>query len=347
MKILKSNWWTAGLALGLCVVLMIVIAMLSTEPSSDTFLRRPSTYFTDPSGARAAYLVLERVLPSVDQWRLPLTDLKPPDRRHGVATLIAMGPEAAGQGESTALDLWIASGGQLILAANADWTIQRSASEKSVKNFLARHGIESDAAARRGVNGAIIKPVGLGRIVYVSDRLAFSNDNLRTTDNAVWLVERCTEWGGGALFDEYHLGFGQQRGFTSLISMFAVTPWGLVFVQLALAGVVYIFGSKRRFGRPVAELPVERTNPLESVQAVAGLFANARARGLCAKTIYQYLKTYVPPRELGTYTETAKTVLSARELTDAELIRFAQNATEIARSFNHGSGGNKRSAAAS
>jgi hypothetical protein len=345
MKIL-TNWWIAGLASAFCVVLMIVIAMLSAEPSSDTFLRRPSTYFTDPSGGRAAYLVLERVLPSVDQWRLPLTDLKPPDRRHGVATLIAMGPEAAGQSESTALDVWIASGGQLILAANADWTIQRSASEKSVKNFLARHGIEPETA-RRGLNGAIIKPVGLGRIVYVADRWAFSNGNLRTTDNAVWLVERCTEWGGGALFDEYHLGFGQQRGFTALIGMFAVTPWGLVFVQLALAGVVYIFGSKRRFGRPLAELPIERTNPLESVQAVAGLFATARARGLCAKTIYQYLKTYVPPRELGTYTETAKTVLSARELTDAELIRFAQNATEIARSFNHGSGGNKRSAAAS
>lgn len=346
MKILRSNWWTAALASALCLVLMIVIAMLSAEPSSDTFLRRPSTYFTDPSGARAAYLVLERVLPSVDQWRLPLTELKPPDR-HGVATLIAMGPEMAGQDESNALDLWIASGGQLILAANADWTIQRSASEKSVKNFLDRHGIEPAAAARRGVTGAIIKPVGLGRIVYVPDRWAFSNQNLRTSDNAVWLVERCTEWGGGALFDEFHLGFGRQRGFTELISMFALTPWGLVFVQLALAGVVYIFGCKRRIGRPLAELPVERTNPLESVQAVAGLFATARARRLCAKTIYQYLKTYVPPRDLGNYTETAKTALSARELSDAELIRFAQNATEIARSFNHGSGGNKRSAAAS
>jgi hypothetical protein len=346
MKILKSNWLTAALASALCVVLMIVIAMLSAEPSSDTFLRRPSTYFTDPSGARAAYLVLERVLPSVDQWRLPLTELKPPNR-HGVATLIAMGPDTAGQGESNALDLWIASGGQLILAANADWTIQRSANEKSVKNFLDRHGIEPDAVARRGVKGAIIKPVGLGRIVYVPDRSAFSNENLRTSDNAVWLVERCTEWGGGALFDEYHLGFGRQRGFTELISMFAVTPWGLVFLQLALAGAVYTFGCKRRFGRPLAELPVERTNPLESVQAVAGLFATARARGLCAKTIYQYLKTYVPPRDLGTYAETAKTALSARELSDAELIRFAQNATEIARSSNHGSGGNKRSAAAS
>jgi hypothetical protein len=345
MKMPQSNWWTAGLASALCLVLMIVIAMLSAEPSSDTLLRRPSTYFTDPSGARASYLVLERVLPSVGQLRVPFTELKTPDRQT-VATLIAFGPQTAGQAEANALDSWIASGGQLIVATDTDWNVQRNARETSVKNLLERHGITPNPGGL-GVKDAVIKTVGLGRIVYVPDGSAFSNQKLRTTDNAVWLVERCTEWGGGALFDEYHLGFGQQRGFAEIIGMFAVTPWGMVFMQLALAGVVYIFGCKRRFGRPIAELPVERTNPIESVKAVAGLFAAARARGLCARTIYQYLKTYVPARQLESHAETTKAALAARELSDEELIRFAQQATEISRSFKHGPGGSKRTAAAS
>src|SRR5436190_24127075 len=113
MKIVNSNRWTAGLAAAVCLVLIVTIAILSAKPSSDTLLRRPSTYFTDPSGARASYLVLERVLPSIDQWRLPLTELKPPNRQN-VATLIALGPQTAGQSEGNALDSWIASGGQLI-----------------------------------------------------------------------------------------------------------------------------------------------------------------------------------------------------------------------------------------
>src|SRR5439155_4997740 len=122
MKIKTSNWWTAGVASAVCLVLIVAIAMLSAKPSSDVVLRRPSTFFTDPSGARAIYLVLQRVLPSVEQWRLPISELKPPSPQN-VATLIAMGPNPFGQDEANALDAWIVSGGQLILAANTDWSV--------------------------------------------------------------------------------------------------------------------------------------------------------------------------------------------------------------------------------
>src|SRR5215831_5826933 len=118
MKSVRTNWWTAGVASAICLVLIVVIAMLSSTPSTDTMLKRPSTFFTDSNGARAIYLVLQRVLPSVEQLRLPLTVLKDRPRPR---TLIALGPGPIGQGEADALDAWIRSGGQLILAANMDW----------------------------------------------------------------------------------------------------------------------------------------------------------------------------------------------------------------------------------
>jgi hypothetical protein len=377
MKIKDSNLRTAAVAAGLCLVLILTIALLSGKPSSDTLLKRPSTFFTDASGSRAVYLVLEKVLPSAGQWRLPITELKQPSPQ-GVGTLIAMGPGMFGQGEVAALDAWVESGGQLILAADTDWLIQKNNADRTTKNFLARHGITPAPPPRRpnsrstgGIDAAVTRKAGRGRIIYVPNSYAFSNEALRTTDNAVWLVDRCLEWGGGAVFDEYHLGFGSQRSFSSLIASFAVTPWGLVCLQLALAGIVYLFACKRRFGRPLEELPVERTNPIETVQAVAGLFESARARALSARAIHQYLNSHVssimgyridlmapesrdrlagPMRieraDLDSYAQAASAAMTGRTMTDAELIRFGQQATAIARSFSHGTVRSKFSAAA-
>jgi hypothetical protein len=372
MKVTLTNGRTAAAASVICLILIVAIAVLSVKPSSDTLLKRPSTFFTDPSGGRAIYLVLQRVLPSVDQWRLPLTALKPPSPQK-TTTLLVMGPVTMmGQTEADALDAWIESGGQLILAANGDWSVQKNDANRTIKDFLARHDIPTGMrGAGNFVDAAVIRPLGRGRIIYVSDTYAFSNLMLRGTDNAAWLVARCTEWGGGVVFDEYHLGFAEQRGLVALLAMFVTTPWGLLSAQLALAGGVYIFGCKRRFGRPVEELPVERTNPIEPVQALGGLFKTAHARALSARTIHQYLNAHVsstlgyridltddnmrerlsgplnvPRTDLDSYAQAVKAAASTKPLSDADLIRFGQTATAIARSFKNGAARTKRSAAA-
>jgi hypothetical protein len=51
-------------------------------------------------------------------------------------------------------------------------------------------------------------------------------------------------------------------------------------MQLAVAGLVFMLGTRRRFGRPVEELPIERTSPIEAVEALGGLF-EAAERGYC------------------------------------------------------------------
>ena len=357
MKWPASNRRTAIAAAAACLVLIICIAVLTAKTSTDV-LARPSTFFTDSTGARAMYLIAQRTLPVVEQWRLPITELKLP--ASSGATLIAMAPDTFGQDEARALDQWVAAGGQLILASNTDWHVQRSARDRAVQDFLARHDIRPGLPARNAVNAAVTKPIGKGRIVYVSESYAFSNASLRATDNAVWLIERCTEWGGTTFFDEYHHGFGAQRGLTSLTWTFLLTPWGFVCGQIALAGVVFILGSKRRFGRPLEELPAERTNPIETVEALAGLFETARARALSARAIHRHLNSYlsglvgyrtdvlseqsherlagplgIAKTELAAYSSDARAIISGRARTDEDLVRFALRAAAIARSFNH------------
>ena len=192
MSIARTNWRIATLSSAICLTLILIIAALSATPSNDSILKRPSTFFTDPSGARAVYLVLERILPSVQQWRLPLTELA---TRTGSSrsTLIVMEPgNLLGFAEADALDAWVSSGGQLILANTGGWRMQRHTGETISRDYLTRH----DLFRNRGLTGAEgithsqMKTVGKGRIVYLPDSQVFSNETLGKTDNAVWLAER-------------------------------------------------------------------------------------------------------------------------------------------------------------
>jgi len=373
MTTARTNRRVAAVASALCLALIVTIAILSATPSRDAFGRRPSTFFTDPSGARAIYLVLQRVLPSVEQWRRPLTALTWRRSGSGRSTLIVMGaPGPLGQSEAAALEAWIESGGQLIVATSAEWHLQRRRGAEPADGFFAGHGIplRKNLSGGAAIAGSLVRSVGQGRIIYVPDGYAFSNDTLRTSDNAVWLAERCSEWGGAALFDEYHQGFGEQRGLIPLIGVFATTSWGLACLQLALAGAVYIVGCQRRFGRPLEELPMERTDPMETVQAIGGLFEASQARALSARTIHQHLNSHlsailgyridltnaqtrerlanpagIGKADLDAYAEAVKGAVDGQRASDADLVRVGREATAIARSFSHGVARSKRAAA--
>jgi hypothetical protein len=133
-------------------------------------------------------------------------------------------------------------------------------------------------------------PVGHGRIVAVADPAMASNGALRRSDNAVWLVGLLTGWSAGrVLFDEYHHGFGQKRGALELVQGFLSTPWGWCVLQLAAAGLLYVFLYRRRFGRIHEPVAVSRSSPLELIGARAGVFQAAGAQRLAADLIVQHL----------------------------------------------------------
>jgi hypothetical protein len=108
------------------MVLAAILGSLVGERSADYFLRRPSTFFTDESGARALLLVMKRLLPSAEQWRRPLSLLELPAEPAAPSTLIVAGPgRPISESEAEYLDRWLADGGQLILATDNGWPIIR------------------------------------------------------------------------------------------------------------------------------------------------------------------------------------------------------------------------------
>jgi len=345
------NWASAILATSLLVVLALALAPFAVHRSADPYFERPSTFFTDPSGARALFLVMKELLPSAEQWRRPLNLLPLPDEPGSPATLIVAGPKKPiSKAEADYLDQWLSAGGQLILATGDGWPVaSRLSPEDDVKTetgspktpanedlknnlkkptYLSRHtatiqwskrtepsneriigplvptgeltvqsrqkfatleGAKIVASADGGPLAVEI-PVGSGRIVALADPTIVSNRALREADNAVWIVTLAAGWGNGqSLIDEFHHGFGRQRSIGELTWAFVKTPWGWGAVQLAVAGLFYVFGYRRRFGRISEPAAAERRSPLELVDARAGLFQAAAAQGLAVESIVQNL----------------------------------------------------------
>ncbi|MGE5220274.1 MAG: DUF4350 domain-containing protein [Chloroflexota bacterium] len=119
-----QNRVTAALATSIFLLLSLLLANFSSQQSSDYLLRRPSTFFTDPSGARALFLVMKQFLPETAQWRRPLYLLPLPDRPGAPSTLIVAGPaRPISAREADYLRGWLSAGGQLILLNDNGWPL--------------------------------------------------------------------------------------------------------------------------------------------------------------------------------------------------------------------------------
>ncbi|HET9219621.1 MAG TPA: DUF4350 domain-containing protein [Terriglobia bacterium] len=374
----RTNRLTALISLAIALVLTAAIAALSPQSKGGDMPTPPSTFFATDRGTKAIYLVFQRLMPETSRWRLPLTELRTA-RNLQRATLIALGPpHPLTGGEADALDMWIRTGGQLILATGRTWDIQNPHGDQNqrprTEDYLARHQIQRRSAkGAEAPTNAELKSLGQGRIIYVPDSFAFSNETLRSTDNAVWLAERASEWGKVILFDEYHHGYAARRGFFSLIGLFLFSsPWGFVCLQLALAGIVYIAGYKRRFGKIVEEVPEERTSPIEAAEALGGLFRTAQARTLSVRSIHQHLnmelsrlighrvdllnpesrtrfarRSNMSETELDAYANAVAVNLRQPASRDDDLVWIARTANTILRSLDHGPAATKRRAAVS
>lgn len=118
------NRLTASVTIVLLFGLAVVLGLLTPQTQRD-LNKRPSTFFTDPSGARGLFLAMHELLPSVEQWRRPLTALRLLSSTNQIATLIVAGPgHPLSSGEAEALLTWLEGGGQLLLLTTDGWRIQ-------------------------------------------------------------------------------------------------------------------------------------------------------------------------------------------------------------------------------
>lgn len=126
MKAQTLNRWTAGIATAVFVIITGLLAGLSTRSSSDSLRQRPSTFFTDPSGTRALFLVVKQFLPLAEQWRRPIDFLPLSEAPDTASTLITAEPaRPLSVAEAQHLKNWLNAGGQLILLTSNGWPMRQ------------------------------------------------------------------------------------------------------------------------------------------------------------------------------------------------------------------------------
>lgn len=141
-----ANRLSAGVATGIFLIISVLLASLSTHRSTDAFLQRPSTFFTDPSGTRALLLVMKQFLPATEQWRRPIHLLPPHGTNDAVGTVVMAGPvEPLALNEAEHLHRWLGGGGQLILLTASGWPLshRKTSNELDSNEDTAAHPRET------------------------------------------------------------------------------------------------------------------------------------------------------------------------------------------------------------
>ena len=309
------------LAIGL-VVLVAVLALVTAPAREEGGVLdlRPSTFHRSPNGALALFRLLEELDIPAERRLTPYLDA---DSLQGPLALLAPA-EPPTPAELAALDRWIRSGGTLVYAARpGDPTLDTlglaldpvstddvpvaavpragplGAGIDSVSGFQWIFADSSRALQRGETERLLVAPGGelvtvgfrrgTGRVIAWSDPSPLVNAELRESGAALFftrLAAELTSEGRPLHFDEYHQGYRAGGGpVAGTWEFLRDHPLGHVMLQLAVAGLGLLLLLGRRFGAPYLPSPARRRSPLEHVEALAGAYRGAGARGIARRRL--------------------------------------------------------------
>lgn len=140
---------------------------------------------------------------------------------------------------------------------------------------------------RNGRSAAIGFVYGRGRIVASMDPDILRNDAIRVCKyaldvDAVRMLDFLSERGDAPrkkiVFDEYHQGFGEQRGTMAAIGAYLVgVSSGRLLFQLLAAGLILLLAAGPRLIPPHDPERIERRSPIEHVDALGRAYAQVGA----------------------------------------------------------------------
>jgi Domain of unknown function (DUF4350) len=296
------------------VVLTAGLAFVGGDPQEHG-MSIPSTYSASPGGARAAYLLLEELHYKVSRWERSPTELPIGDA--GAVLIIADPLEAPTKEEVTALQDFVAKGGQVIFtgeriksfflkakveekfpeaewqtfAANIPSNYTAGAPKIVLQTGTAWQTPEASQLALYGDAGSPVVVswrIGDGRILWWAAATPLTNSGISREGNLNFFLNAMNFPRPGEktavkiYWDEYFHG---ER--TSLWSYVRKTPvaWGLM--QISILGLIVIFTFGRRSGPVVLPPVISRLAPLEFVDTLGGLYERAGAEPAVVGFVYQ------------------------------------------------------------
>jgi hypothetical protein len=117
----------------------------------------------------------------------------------------------------------------------------------------------------------------LGSVTLVADGMLFSNARLRESDAGLVVLPIIAGRYSRVVFDEYEHGFGPGGSLLSATFEWSLnTPYGWLFWQLAVVGLIALVAGAIRFGAARRIIERRRRSPLEHVRALATALSAAR-----------------------------------------------------------------------
>jgi hypothetical protein len=289
-------------------VVLVAIGLILAAPDSSRSAT-PTTYSTNSSGAKAAFLLLREKGYKVERWEKSPEKLSDSKNK----TLILADPGIFPKlEERTAMQNFIRSGGRVIATgpsagfmlpvqmpvpnafggvgwdkykALAPSAITRTAPEIMLvaesrwpipAPGLALYGDDSHAVVVRYLYGE-------GEVIWWASSTPLTNAGLREANNLEFFLSCIGDPSHTqVLWDEYYHGFGETTSSSSEYS-----TWKWMLAQFALLGAAIVLTFSRRSG-PIRPAPAEvRLSPLEFVETLGNLYEHARAAGVAVDVQYQ------------------------------------------------------------
>ncbi len=324
------------LLIGAGVLMLVLVALAAAlGPAQVTGSAAvPSSYSPAWGGAKAAYLLLEKLGYPVERWTKPAKDLT----GDGSGKLLVLAdPTTAPNGEDeAAIHRFLETGGRvlatgptaaLFLPSAAPFTggyawqgtkpfgplvpsrlgrgvreIELVGPEKWEPKSVNQVPIYGDAQTAAVVSW----PVGKGEVIWWAEATPLTNGGIRRKDNLAFFLDSVGEPGTRVLWDEYYHGVR-----ASLWSYFAETPAPCALAQFGLIFLALLFTYSRRQAPARAPAEVSRLAPLEFVDTLGDLYYSAKAAPAAVSIALGRLR-FLLARQLGLGSNA-----SAREISHA------------------------------
>ena len=310
------------IAAGVAALFVAALLFLGS-PQRGNESKVPSTYSSSSAGARAAYLLLERLNFSVQRWEESPTLL--PASPQGAVYILADPTAPPSANERAALSAFVRSGGRILFCgasidkffsmvempqptAGEDWAeVASQYPSPFTRNALTitleprlhwpaltapQLALYSDASGPV----AIAWRIGSGELLWWAAPTPLTNAGIARSGNLPLLLNALSDPSGRPLkvyWDEYFHG---ER--PSLWSYVARSSVKLALYQAALLTLFALFTFSRRWGPVIPQPAPSRLSPLEFVDALGGLYQRAGVTSVPIGVAYRRLRLSLTSRLL-------------------------------------------------
>jgi len=278
-----GNYRRKFLTLGAVAIAAFALFILALAPASDR-LNSGSSYNRDPDGYGAWYAFMEGRDSPVERWQKPLEKL--PSK--SPATLLRIYPQLRDTELLSPETDWVESGNTLIILGIAK---PATAARFSTRQDTSFGGVEIDTRRREKSTvkgselladefGAIVweEAIGGGRAIFSTAPYLAANAYQDAPGNFEFLARIADN--PSIFIDEYIHGYrdidpNQSEGTVTLFNYLIDTPLFPAFLQGAIAFLILLRASNKRFGR-TQTLPSETVdNSTAYIDALAGVLQQA------------------------------------------------------------------------